>query len=328
MFDNLSTTLDLYTLFSTLRHAKPAKTSQHLPNSLRNQLDDLIQPIPQPLQTATLQTHDRLEKLFAKKSRRKLDPSTPTTSTPKPSHPEPAEHDAPIGDSSDSDSASADHNNDDEEDEDGAPEIAGGAGSGKDARKASVLLAEQNLCEFTGKLVLAVIAGVVVDSETEKKVRVKERLCRNRTRLGANYREVLAYLEDGREKLLGKKGGAGARKGAVQGKGRGRDGKAVEREEMGKEKARKSEAMVLEEDDIQDEELENEDGAADGGRGEEHLGGARGLEGQGEQDEEEEEEEEGGEEEEQKGAGDGTGSVQMEDEAEAEAEDVESVMGD
>ncbi|KAF7507765.1 hypothetical protein GJ744_010066 [Endocarpon pusillum] len=222
---SLSTTLDLYTLFSTLRHARPAKESQHLPPPVRNQLDDLIHPIPSPLQTATLQTHDRLERMFAKKSRRKLDPSS---SASKANHPEPGENDAPIGDSSDSDSDSAAAADNDEEDDDGAPDVAGG----KDARKASVLLAEQNLCEFTGKLVLAVIAGVVVDSETgtgtatgTEKMGLRERLGRNRTRLGANYREVLAYLEDKREKLPGKKGLLGWwEEGCGRGMGKGREG--------------------------------------------------------------------------------------------------------
>jgi cohesin complex subunit SA-1/2 len=242
----LSTSLDLHTLFSTLRHAKPAKESHHLPSALRHNLDDLVSPLPPNTQTSTMQTHDRLERFFAKKSRRRLETPATEPHHHHHHHHEPAEDDLPI----DSDE-SADEEDDASSADDGAADEP--LGHGRDARKAAVLLAEQNLCEFTGKLVLAIIAGVV-------DLKHKERLVRNKGKLGSNYKEVLAYLEEPKEKKI-KKGGGGRKVGAAE-----KDsGKAKDK---GKEKGRKSAPMVLPDDDIEDEEMEglntrDEDGEED-----------------------------------------------------------------
>jgi cohesin complex subunit SA-1/2 len=254
---SLSTTLDLYTLFSTLRHAKPSKESQRLPTTLRANLDELISTVPAPLQTTIMHTHDHLERHFAKKSHRKLEPTSHSTDH---HHHEPAEDDLPVD--SDSDSAS------DAETAtgyDGAPESP--LGHSRSARKAAVLLAEQNLCEFTGKLVLAIIAGVV----DGKKCR--ERLMRNKGRLGSNYKEVLGYLEEPKERKV-KKGGS--RKTATVGTGKGEEGGKEKEKDKGKGTGRKSEPMVLAEDDIEDEEMEGDDGNREE-EGEEDLR-ERGLE--------------------------------------------------
>lgn len=57
------------------------------------------------------------------------------------------------------------------------------------------IVAEQRLCELTGKLVLAIIARVV-DASGAKRGSLKKRLLHNKTGLGPNYREVLSYLEE------------------------------------------------------------------------------------------------------------------------------------
>jgi cohesin complex subunit SA-1/2 len=138
---------------------------------------------------------------------------------------EPGEDDAPI------DSDNEDLN--DEEDEDDH-EVEGG----KEAKKQAVLVAEQRLCDVSGKIVLAVIGRVTEDVE-----KVKERLMRNKLRLGSNYKEVVGYLEE--KKLAAKsKGGAKSKKAA-----------GAEKPSTGKGKE-KSTAMVLEDDDIEDDEMD------------------------------------------------------------------------
>jgi cohesin complex subunit SA-1/2 len=236
---SLSTIMDLYSLISTLRHAKPTKESQHLPSALRCNLNDLIVPIPLPLQTIIMQTHDRLERAYAKKSRRKVDPAS------SPEHAEPAEDAAPIGSDSElGEDAEADAT------DDGAA-MGPVPGHGRDAKKATVLLAEQHLCEYTGKLVLAVIAKMV-DSRKHK-----ERLMRNKMRLGSNYKEVLGFLEEPKERASRK--GLGKKAGAVESVDTGKGGeKGKEREVMREQKkGEKSEPSVLDDDDIEDDDDEN-----------------------------------------------------------------------
>ena len=178
-----SSVLDLYTLFSTLRKLQPEKGAE-LSDELKARVSALVTAIPHSLQVAVIQTHDRLEKSFARKSRRKLEGT---------SKEEPGEDDAPI------DSDDEDLNDEDDEHE---HEVEGG----KEAKKQAVLLAEQRLCDVTGKIVLAVIGRVMEDGE-----KVKERLMRNKLRLGSNYKEVVGYLEEKKPTARGK-GGAKSRK--------------------------------------------------------------------------------------------------------------------
>jgi cohesin complex subunit SA-1/2 len=159
----VSSVLDLYTLFSTLRSLKPEKGREGLSDELETSILALVATIPRELQVAVMQTHDRLEKSFARKSRRKLEEV---------SREEPREDDAPI------DSDDDEELNEESEDD----ELEGGS----EAKKQAVLLVEQRLCDVTGKIVLAVIGRAIADGE-----RVKERLMRNRFRLGPNYKEVV-----------------------------------------------------------------------------------------------------------------------------------------
>ncbi|SMQ47860.1 unnamed protein product [Zymoseptoria tritici ST99CH_1A5] len=59
----------------------------------------------------------------------------------------------------------------------------------RDAKLAKPLIAEQKLCQLTGKLIFAIAAGVIDSPATRK------RLERNKTKLGPNFKEVLAYLD-------------------------------------------------------------------------------------------------------------------------------------
>ncbi|KAG0633707.1 hypothetical protein HOY80DRAFT_1062788 [Tuber brumale] len=61
--------------------------------------------------------------------------------------------------------------------------------SSEDRGESSVLLHEQRLCDFTGRLVLAVLSRAI-----DERV-FKKRLVRNKGRLGPNFREIVNHLE-------------------------------------------------------------------------------------------------------------------------------------
>lgn len=71
-------------------------------------------------------------------------------------------------------------------------------------KKRDILLAEKNLCEVASKMVLALI-GRVLDHNGPKAGIIRKRLERNRTRLGSNYKEIIAYLDDPKIKANQKK---------------------------------------------------------------------------------------------------------------------------
>jgi cohesin complex subunit SA-1/2 len=113
----------------------------------------------------------------------------------------------------------------------------------KDAKLLATLLAEQRLCELTGKIITAVLGGIM------SAARARPRLERNRLRLGPNYKEVCAYFDI--EDVQAKKAG---RKGATKGKAaNAKNGKA---KASGKPSA-KSNAIVAE--DEEDDEIEDPD---------------------------------------------------------------------
>lgn len=71
-------------------------------------------------------------------------------------------------------------------------------------RLSAQLTAERQLCELTGKLVLAISAKVL-----DPAGRLRRRLLRNAGRLGGNYKEIVAFLDENKvaELLAGKKKG-------------------------------------------------------------------------------------------------------------------------
>lgn len=62
-------------------------------------------------------------------------------------------------------------------------------------RKGQVLVIERQLCELTSKLVLAILAGVI-DAEGPLKGKLRTRIQRNRNKLGHNFKEVIAFLDE------------------------------------------------------------------------------------------------------------------------------------
>ena len=204
--NSITTGLDIFTLFATTRHLRPKKGGQNMNDALKSKLRSLVVEVPQELVKEVMTSHAGLERIFAKRTRRKIEGLAKEK--------EVGIEDAPV----DSDDEQEDGHDDDGED-------LNELGTGKDAKKAGTLLAEQRLCELTSKIVLALIAGVVTQAD------VKEKLMLNKTKLGKSYAQVLAYLEEKRPKR-----------------------ETVKPKEIPKEK--EPEPLVLEDDDIEDEDEE------------------------------------------------------------------------
>ncbi|KAJ2906609.1 STAG domain-containing protein [Zalerion maritima] len=94
------------------------------------------------------------------------------------------------------------------------------------------LKAENMLCTLAGRYVLAILAKVL-DASGPTSGKLRKRLRRNRTRLGNNYKEVVAFLDEGRARELVD---------TMKSKKEGPKKKAVKKNE-------KSEEMVIDDDD-------------------------------------------------------------------------------
>lgn len=181
---SISSSLDLFTLFATIRHLQPR--NRGLQDDIKANLAGLVANIPNDLSNDISVTHDRLEKSLAKKMNKKI--NTLSKNQKSKDFELDAEEDieAPPEDSEDEDQ---------EFDEEEEGEDVDTAASGRQARKQAALMTEQQLCELTSKIVLAIIAGVI-DSK------VKTRLQTNRTKLGKNYGQILAYLDDKKDRKV------------------------------------------------------------------------------------------------------------------------------
>lgn len=156
------TLLDLHTLLSTLRNAQTnAQPTNHAGADQAGALRSLVSVIATDHQLLVTAVYKKAEGFFAKKTGRSL---------------EAADDDDPIDDELDSDS-------EDEDTEEAAVE-----------RAKMVLIYEQRLCELAGKIVLAIVAGVL-DASGPLRGKMRERLNKNRGRLGPNFKEVVAYLD-------------------------------------------------------------------------------------------------------------------------------------
>ncbi|KAJ5800230.1 uncharacterized protein N7518_002298 [Penicillium psychrosexuale] len=161
-FTATTTYLDLQTLFSTLRNIGQANGNDE---DVLFQTQGLVHEIGPDTQALITKIHGIAERTSAKKSRLNL---------------EPADDDAP---------ASEDELDSEDEVSDSEDEAV------INDRLRSSIVAEQRLCELTGKLVLAIIARII-DASGSKRGALKKRLLRHKTALGHNYREVLSYLEE------------------------------------------------------------------------------------------------------------------------------------
>lgn len=249
--------VDLHVLFATLRHAKPNKGE--LEDDIQTNLDSLVTEISSTGMAALMETHEKMERRLARKTNKKhLEfPLAAAHKANKRSRrgsvisainghdADEEEVDRPPEDSDDEDAAGKrgkdsdqESSSEDGDDVDSAPEEGGSA---KEAKKKAALVAETSLCELTAKIVLALLAGVVPKSDE-----VKARLQVNRTKLGKSYTQVIAYLDEKKEKSRARAKGTAAPKTPVK--------KAAT-----KKSAAVIEPMELSDDEIEDEEQREDD---------------------------------------------------------------------
>ncbi|KAI5291055.1 hypothetical protein KEM54_006529 [Ascosphaera aggregata] len=221
--------LDLYIGFGTLRYAGPQGEEigsiQGLSEEITSLLKNLVQEIDDSTKLTISRIHDSFEKRYARKTKKILE-TVPTKDQMNDVDPE-----APIdGDSDDEDSS--DSGDEDEVDGQDSKDSAAMA-----EKLRTELFAEQQLCELTGKIVLAII-GRVIDYTGPKAGTLREKISRNRSRLGANYKEVISYLDPGKVTSVVDKKARGSY---------GRSGREWARN--GAKKQTASLAMVVEEDE-------------------------------------------------------------------------------
>jgi cohesin complex subunit SA-1/2 len=204
--------LDLYTSAAVLRTqtAKPGTSDDYTV---------LIMDMDEEQEKAVMKVFAAHEKEFARLLGKKLETATVEDDADLDVDADPVDDD-PLSDSED-------------EDEDTHTQQ-----QNRDAKLAKPLIAEQKLCQLTGKLIFAIAAGVIDSSATRK------RLERNKTRLGPNFKEVLAYLD--LSSVGKKKAAAKSSKSKAKPRGAGTNGVAAAKKNF------KSNAIVAE-DEVDDE---------------------------------------------------------------------------
>lgn len=231
-FVAITTLLDLQTLFGTLRHAGQAAENDE---DTLLQTQGLVHEMDPDTQKLIAKIHDIAERTYAKKIHRPL---------------EPAEDEDPASESDVEKEPS-----DDEEDEEGAEDNEGDASAAENERVRSTILAEQRLCELTGKIVLAII-GRVLDASGSRQGQLRKKLGQHKSRLGPNYREVLSFLDERKPRnarsAKSKKAAAGTKDDAAAAKGRENEHKSAERIEDDEEDHNEEEHHQMEEDEDED----------------------------------------------------------------------------
>lgn len=207
---------DLHLAFNTLRrdldrfHSLAQADSQ---SSGVEKYKTLVQEIEPGLIPELISIFDGAERQYAKKA--KKDKSLN----------EPAEDEDPMTDEEDLD----------EDEDENLPE---------NERAAAELKAEKALCELTAKLVLAIVAKVL-DNHGNHAGKLKRRLRRNQTKLGNNFKEIIAYLDESKFAEKHKKKPVSANPGASR----------------PQKNALSEEVVVEDDDDIFDDEPQPEEGS-------------------------------------------------------------------
>lgn len=213
---------DFYVLFSQLRPLVESASSHAWKAQNLDRVAGLVSDIEPGLVKELVAIFESVEKHFAKLTKRTLN--------------DPAEDEDPI-------------DFEDDEDEDAGDNLTPAE------RLSAQLQAEKHLCELAGKLVLAISAKVLDHTPGE---RLKRRLLRNATRLGNNYKEIVAFLDEAKVAALlaSKKAGDRQKKpaSAAGPPGTTNNGNAVLARQ-----APKSAAMALLGDDDEDNEEDEED---------------------------------------------------------------------
>lgn len=158
--------LDLHTLFANLSLDKSlvVETGGGSEKSYTRLQEELLAEIDYDVQVEITSIFDSCEKQYAKRAKRKL---------------------AEAGEDEDPEDPESEPEDDQDENEDATDH----------ERQAETLQAEQQLCELTSKIILAVLARVI-DVSNESKGKLRKRIQRNRLSLGPNFKEVVAYLDE------------------------------------------------------------------------------------------------------------------------------------
>lgn len=155
---------DLHLTFATLRplirSLRPSSGSA-APSPRADRFKVLTQEIEPGLVPELMSIFDGTERQYAKKARKDKALN------------EPAEDEDPVAD---------DELDDDE-------------GLSKEERYAAELRAEKTFCELAAKYVLAITANLI-DDRGSQAGRLRRRILRNRAKLGNNFKEVVAYLDE------------------------------------------------------------------------------------------------------------------------------------
>ncbi|PON30205.1 hypothetical protein TGAM01_v200645 [Trichoderma gamsii] len=174
---------DLHLTFATMRpvisNFRPSTSSSQAGGGEKFKV--LVQNIESNLVSELTSIFDGAEKIFAKKAKKERLLN------------EPAEDEDPVDD---------EESSDDEDDDEGLS---------KEERLAAELKAEKSLCELTAKYVLVITASLI-DPKGNAVNKLKRRLQRNETKLGHNFKEVVAYLD---EEKMAKRNKKAATKAAV-----------------------------------------------------------------------------------------------------------------
>jgi cohesin complex subunit SA-1/2 len=159
--------LDLYTSFASLRTIDTASSD----------LSSLVMDVPPKAAQLILSSFSAAEKAYAKKLNRSIE----VEDADAPEEPESAPED------SDEES--------EEEDVSQAQRLL--------RKKHEMLMAEKRLVELTSKIVIAII-GRVLDYAEPARGHLRKRIVQNKMKLGANFKEVLQYLEGPKPKRANK----------------------------------------------------------------------------------------------------------------------------
>ncbi|KAI8298608.1 Cohesin subunit psc3 [Colletotrichum sp. SAR11_240] len=197
---------DVHVLFGTLRNfVEPTRGT-----ATYRKLAGLMRELEPRLLPELISIYDGIEKSYAKRTKKTLN--------------EPADDEEPMDDD----------DSDDEEDDDETLSF--------EERLALELKSEKALCELAAKYVLAVVQKVL-DQSGPHAGKLRKRLLRNQTRLGKNFSEVVAFLDENkvREHLYGKKQAQRAKTAAAK---------------PASKKPARSEEVVVEDDEEEEDGLE------------------------------------------------------------------------
>ena len=154
---------DLHLTFATLRpHIKNFRAASAAAAGRADKATVLIQDIEPGLVPELTSIFDGTERQYAKKANKTLN--------------EPDDDENPVAD---------DEDEDDDEDAD----------LSKEERYAAELKAERGFCELAAKYVLAITAKLI-DNRGSHAAKLRKRLLRNQHKLGNNFKEVVAYLDE------------------------------------------------------------------------------------------------------------------------------------